>query len=519
MQYFSILNFKEEPFSNSPQPSLMYLSKCHNECLQQLELSVRLKRGLAVVIGDVGLGKSTLCRALLQRLEAPDTEQKIKSFLFLDSYFETSKDFLRSFAQLIYPDTDFADFTEAELKECIKSYIFMQYEQGVIVVLLLDEGQKMTKQSLETIREMLNFETNEQKLLQIIIFAQKEFEAYIKSHPNFADRINLLYHLKPMSFFETRQMILQRIKLCSVDGSYHKFFTLPALIEIYRLTNGYPRAIVNLCHHCLLALIIQNKRVVTKALVSVSASRIALKKSSNIAPYLLATFAGILLTLSAFYLWQSAKFEHFFKPFLKTDNTTATTNTQTTMPDNHSVNNTKNSGQLHPDNTTPSQEPSKPPLPDTLGTIKVKQGETISNIAKFVYGSSSAEIKNAIAQANPKINKETFFIYGNSKIVLPAITNSKPASEYPRYMIKLAEFDEINRAYNFVRLYPAHLPKIAIMPCLRFDKGMSFIVVIGQGFKDNSTAQDMLLEIPEEISNTKAITAVYPECDVHYRRW
>ncbi|MBW2333990.1 MAG: transposase, partial [Deltaproteobacteria bacterium] len=91
MDYFKILNFKKEPFSNSPDPEFFFESLEHLGCLQKLELSLRLRRGLNVVIGDVGTGKTTLCRQLIRKFSG---EEKVETYLILDPYFSSPLEFL-----------------------------------------------------------------------------------------------------------------------------------------------------------------------------------------------------------------------------------------------------------------------------------------------------------------------------------------------------------------------------------------------------------------------------------------
>ena len=147
-----------------------------------------------------------------------------------------------------------------QLKETIKRYLFRRgVDEEKTVVLIIDEGQKLPSFCLETLREFLNYETNEYKLLQIVIFAQKEFEKILENHQNFADRINLYHHLGPLNFQETRSMIQFRLDRASEADKQSSFFSFPALCVIYGTTKGYPRRIINLCHRIILTLIIQNR--------------------------------------------------------------------------------------------------------------------------------------------------------------------------------------------------------------------------------------------------------------------
>ena len=257
MDYFSILNLNKEPFSNSPDPEYFFNSQQHVSCLQKLELSLRLRRGLNVVIGEVGTGKTTLCRQLLRRF-SDDTE--IESHLILDPYFSTPHEFLLAVTETLTNDKYPEDIDDYRLKENIKHALFTKgVDENKTVVLIIDEGQKIPVFCLELLREFLNFETNDYKLLQIAIFAQREFDNTLKEHANFADRINLYHLLKPMNFRDTRSMIQYRLNQSSTAAKRLTLFSYPALWAIYRATNGYPRKIVNLCHRSILTMIIQNK--------------------------------------------------------------------------------------------------------------------------------------------------------------------------------------------------------------------------------------------------------------------
>ena len=121
MDYFRILNLTKEPFSNSPDPDLFYQSKQHLGCLQQVELSLRLRRGLNVVIGDVGTGKTTLCRQLIRRFSNDDA---IETHLILDPHFSTPSEFLFEFAGMLVGRKPSLKANNWQIKEAIKKYLF-----------------------------------------------------------------------------------------------------------------------------------------------------------------------------------------------------------------------------------------------------------------------------------------------------------------------------------------------------------------------------------------------------------
>jgi len=257
MEYYKLLQLKREPFSNSPDPEYFFLSSRHQECLQKLELALRLKRGLNVVMGDVGTGKTTLCRELIRKFAA---EPDIETHLILDPSFSSAEEFLRLLHTLFHAKEAAPGLPLMALKEQIQNALLAKgVDQQRTVILIIDEGQKISLACVEILRELLNFETNQFKLLQIVIFAQLEFKEILHSQANFADRINLLHHLAPMDFKDTRRMIHHRLKLSSTTASPRPLFTLPALWAIYRSTQGYPRKIIHLCHQSMLTMLIQNR--------------------------------------------------------------------------------------------------------------------------------------------------------------------------------------------------------------------------------------------------------------------
>ncbi|MFP4476342.1 MAG: ExeA family protein, partial [Desulfatibacillaceae bacterium] len=255
MNYHELLDLDREPFSNSPDPDFFYASRQHMGCLQKLELSIRLNRGLSVVLADVGTGKTTMCRQLIRRLA---TDDKVETHLLLDPGAGDGYEFLSVIARMCGETESTEGRSERELKEMIKNHLFTRtVEQQGTVVLIIDEGQKLAPFSVEILREFLNFETNEHKLLQIVIFAQREFEQTLDNHPNFADRVSLFERLEPLGFGETRSMIRYRLAQAGAKDP-DRYFSLAGYLGVHRATGGYPRKIVELCHRALLALIIQN---------------------------------------------------------------------------------------------------------------------------------------------------------------------------------------------------------------------------------------------------------------------
>ena len=219
------------------------------------------KGKLAVISGPSGVGKSTLCRALIQQL-APDPS--VTTHLILDPAFSTPHEFLTTLHDRLV-ETPAPSATHRELMEAIKSRLFHEArEKDRLVLLIVDEGQKLSIPCLEVIRELLNYETNDAKLLQVIIFAQEEFAASLTQIPNFRDRINELCRLEPLDEKETRALIRHRLRLAGAAG---ELFTRSAYRAMFRITQGRPRKIMHLGHKVLLALIMNDQRTADRKTV------------------------------------------------------------------------------------------------------------------------------------------------------------------------------------------------------------------------------------------------------------
>jgi general secretion pathway protein A len=263
MDYTTLLNLKKEPFSISPDPSFFYYSKDYQECLQKLELSIRLRRGLNIILGDVGTGKTTLSRALIQLFQG---YEEFRFHLILDPSFNSEYEFLLTLIKIFNIPVP-EEKTVLAFKEAIRTNLLREgLERKRIVVLIIDETQKMDYPFLELLRDFLNFETNEYKLLQLVLLGQMEFLEKIKGKNNFMDRVNMIYFLKPLNLADTREMIEFRLRKA---GYFSKdpLFTKDAYRKIHSYSQGFPRKIVNLCHHCLLLMLIKKQRIVDRPLV------------------------------------------------------------------------------------------------------------------------------------------------------------------------------------------------------------------------------------------------------------
>ena len=262
MNLFDSIGLKSDPFSTSPNVELFYPAAHHRQCLEGLELAIRMRRGLSVVRGGIGVGKTTVSRKLIQNFKKESDD--FDFYLILDPKFESELILLQHIIDLFGVDES-GDSVQA-CRNIIENYLLkVGVDQGKVLVLIIDEGQNLPGKMLDVFRTLLNFETDDFKLLQLIIFGQPEMGTMIHKYPNFEDRISFDFEIGPTSIEDMRGMIDHRIVICG--GKAGDWFTDGALKKIHKNTQGYPRKVTQLCHQALLTMMSENKTEITEKIV------------------------------------------------------------------------------------------------------------------------------------------------------------------------------------------------------------------------------------------------------------
>ncbi len=267
MSYFKVLGLEKEPFSTSPDPAFFYLSKEHKTILYKLKIAIRLKRGLSLVVGNVGIGKTTLARKFFQLLRK-ENEETVLSHMILNPIHRSERGFLLYLAQLFQIRLDLKQPSAVDCMKKIEDYLFHNgVEKNKTIVLLIDEAQKLSAACLEILRMLLNYETNEYKILQLILMGQTELLPRLREPENFWDRISLKYVINPLDKEEIKEMINFRLTQASCNNSCPALFEDEAIEEIYNYTQGYPRKITMLCHDALEVAVMESRESVDRALI------------------------------------------------------------------------------------------------------------------------------------------------------------------------------------------------------------------------------------------------------------
>jgi general secretion pathway protein A len=257
--YLQFYGLREAPFSPTPDPKFLFQSTRHREALAQLLYGVRERKGFIVLTGEIGTGKTTLLRTLLSRLDR-DTHV---------AYIHNSALDIEGLLEYMLQDWGLKSnaTTHAQRLFELNEFLIDQHRQGLSPVLVIDEAQNLSLATLEAVRLLSNFETTNQKLMQILLVGQPE----LRDKLNTADlrqlkqRIGLRCHIGPLSPEETRLYIRHRLRIAGASDA--GVFTDAAIQRITEYSGGTPRIVNIVCDHCLLSGFADSKRRIDTGVV------------------------------------------------------------------------------------------------------------------------------------------------------------------------------------------------------------------------------------------------------------
>ena len=268
--YESYYGLKENPFNVTPDPKFIFLGENHQEALAHLLYGVRERKGFVVITGEVGSGKTTLIHYLLSRFNGNGNTKT--------AYLFNTKLNGDDFIQYILKDlgVEVNGGTKSDNLYSLYRYLLKAYQNNEKVILIVDEAQGLNPEVLEEIRLLSNFETSKSKLLQIILVGQPELKKMLLQPElrQLKQRINMRYHLNPLSKKETKEYIEKRLRTA---GSKEQLFTEKAVKEIYQKSGGIPRLINILCDNALLNGYSLDEKIVDDKSVREAAKDLSLK--------------------------------------------------------------------------------------------------------------------------------------------------------------------------------------------------------------------------------------------------
>jgi general secretion pathway protein A len=254
--YESFYGFKEKPFALTPDPRYFYPSRAHREALDHLLYGIREREGFIVITGDVGTGKTTLCRAILTQLEEGTTTAVILNPILSED--ELLRAILRDFGLTA------AGRTKNELIGELNEFLIQTITAGRRAVLIVDEAQNLSHSLLEQIRLLSNLETERDKLIQIILVGQLQLLTHLQSPElkQLNQRVSVRYRLRPLTYQETCQYIYHRLMVAG--GTTGVSFAAAALKAIFAFSQGIPRLINLAADRALLQGYTDQAREITK---------------------------------------------------------------------------------------------------------------------------------------------------------------------------------------------------------------------------------------------------------------
>jgi len=266
--YEDYYGFVEKPFSLTPDPRYLYRSESHANAFELLQYGIRRREGFIVVTGDIGTGKTTLCRALLDQLD-----RKTFTALVLNPFI-SEDDLLRLILQ------DFGVVSREEMKrgrlaavsrqaliEALNDFLLSLLPLRAKALLIIDEAQNLPRPILEFIRMLSNLETDKEKLLQIVMVGQLNLKDVLRSPElrQLDQRVSIRYELRPLGAEETAAYVAHRLTIAG--GGAVVSFTAKALQSVYKYSGGIPRVINLLCDRALLAAYSERATRVTPEMV------------------------------------------------------------------------------------------------------------------------------------------------------------------------------------------------------------------------------------------------------------
>lgn len=260
MDYLEFYKLKEHPFSNVVDNRFYFKGAQHSEALVRLKYAIDTKKGLAVVIGDIGAGKTTLARRLLEELD----ENIYEAVLLVVIHSAVSADWLLKKLAIQLGVTDVKE-EKVELLSQIYKRLFELGEQGKAAVVIIDEVQMLnSKEIMEEFRGLLNMEMPEGKMVNFIFVGMPELDSVLALDEPLKQRVAIKVRLKSFSEENTKEYIIHRMHIA---GSVNNPFTEDAMRAIYRYSNGVPRLINTICDNALLDGFLFKTNIIDEAII------------------------------------------------------------------------------------------------------------------------------------------------------------------------------------------------------------------------------------------------------------
>jgi general secretion pathway protein A len=260
--YLDYYGLSEPPFDITPNPRFLFFSAKHREAFNHLLYGIRERKGFVQLTGEVGAGKTTVCRSMLDQLGS-----SFETALILNPVLDAQQ-LIKAIAMEFGLNVRGLD--RLETVAALNDFLLGLVEKQRDAVLIIDEAQDLTDELLEQVRLLSNLETYDRKLLQIVLMGQPELRHRLNHHKlrQLRQRITVRYHLRPLKMGEVANYIQHRLQVSGAKGS--PYFSAPAIWRIYRYSQGIPRLINAICDKCLLAGFVQQRETIDYRMVGIA---------------------------------------------------------------------------------------------------------------------------------------------------------------------------------------------------------------------------------------------------------
>jgi general secretion pathway protein A len=425
--YLSFYGLKKQPFHITPDPEFLYLSPSHKEALAAIIYGIEEKKGFVTIIGAVGVGKTTILRSYLEKVEKKHTR-----IVYIFNSKLTFEELLRT----IYQELGIAAGSDdaSGMVNGLYDVLIEEYRQGNTVVLVVDEAQNMPLDTLESLRMISNLETSKDKLIQIVLVGQPEFEEQLNTDRlrQLKQRLAIRSTILPLTKDESLDYI--KLRLSRAGADYHSVFTAAALKPIMKTANGVPRVLNVLCDNALITGFGHQKKPVTKSI----AKEIIRDFAGTTRPvfsgrWLPATAVLLLIALLAAGAVVFVPSKDMLLGKLESFSSFSRVKQHRPVAEVRLSQPTEPATQQSAQSSSSEAVKASSPAPGAQGLIMktVAKGDTLLKLTRQVYGNSDAKLIKVIQKNNPQItNPDT--IHPGSTIQFPSLAGKSENRQSPR---------------------------------------------------------------------------------------